>query len=99
MDPTIDELKAQLRELRADPRRPGARAEAQRLRGALARARQKRDVEDMEAPPQRRKWAPRRPTDSLAEDATDEQGRIMWGNDDVSGWPPELRSRRTALWR
>ncbi|MFJ6895640.1 hypothetical protein [Streptomyces hokutonensis] len=93
---TIPEIKKRLRELRADPGAEGATAEIQRLRGELVRARQKRDVTDMEASPQRpKKWAPRRPADSLAEDATDEDGKVMWGRDDVSGWPPELRARRT----
>ncbi|MFJ3772480.1 hypothetical protein ACIPX0_12370 [Streptomyces sp. NPDC090075] len=92
-------IKKRLRELRADPGTEGATAEIQRLRGELTRLRQTRDVADMEAPPKKpMRWAPRRPTDSLAEDATDEQGRIMWGNDDVSGWPPELRRRR-MIWR
>ena len=92
-------IKKRLRELRADPGTEGATAEIQRLRGELTRLRQARDVADMERPatPPKR-WSPRRPADSLAEDARDKDGKIMWGNDDVSGWPPELRARR-AIYR
>ncbi|MFF0015211.1 hypothetical protein [Streptomyces sp. NPDC005374] len=92
-------IKKRLRELRADPGAEGATAEIQRLRGELVRAKQAQDVKDMEAPPKRpKRWSPRRPSDSLAEDATDEDGRIMWGNDDVTNWPAELRARR-VMWR
>lgn len=96
---TIPEIKKRLRELRADPGTDGATAEIQRLRGELTRLRQAQDVSDREAPPKRpKRWSPRRPSDSLAEDATDEDGRIWWGNDDVTNWPAELRSRR-MMWR
>ncbi|MFJ8490380.1 hypothetical protein ACIRBZ_18785 [Streptomyces sp. NPDC094038] len=57
------------------------------------------DQEGGEAAPKRpKKWSPRRPADPMAEDEVDADGKIMWGNDDVSGWPPELRRRRT-IWR
>ncbi|MFI5880183.1 hypothetical protein [Streptomyces sp. NPDC051554] len=93
-------IKKRLRELRADPGTEGATAEIQRLRGELTRLRQARDVADMQAPPKPpKRWTPRRPADPMGGDEVDEDGKIMWGRDDVSGWPPELRSRNRTVYR
>src|SRR4051812_16255613 len=99
----LEEIKRQLRELRADPGQPGTRAKIQRLRGEYARAKQARDVadrSDTEAPPQRpKKWSPRRPADVPDEDATDEEKTFRWGNDVIpASWASAVRARR-SIWR
>ncbi|WP_210587129.1 hypothetical protein [Streptomyces sp. GESEQ-35] len=104
-------IKRRLRELRADPGAEGATGEAQRLIGELARARQARDVGDMERPASRR-TAPRQEREDggsgdhviPSQDgmpAPEPTPPVMVGNDDVSGWPPELRARarRSSLSR
>ncbi|MCI3238217.1 hypothetical protein [Streptomyces spinosisporus] len=107
----IDAIKKRLRELRADPRRPGARAEAQRLLGEVTRARQKQDVADMQGPADRR-TAHRQNSDHpvpkdhetrrdqpASEDPADGERTIRWGNDHVpKSWDQAVRARR-SIWR
>ncbi|EPD65602.1 MULTISPECIES: hypothetical protein [unclassified Streptomyces] len=101
-------IKRRIRELRAHLGQPGARAAIQRLIGELTRAKQAQDVADMQGPANRRTAhrqnsdhprdpdLPRRLDEPITGRETKEP--IMWVNDDVSGWPSELRRRRW-IWR
>ncbi|MEV2227011.1 hypothetical protein AB0H69_00310 [Streptomyces phaeochromogenes] len=88
-------IKKRLRELKADPSQPGTTAEAQRLRGELARMAQRRDVADMQGEPNRRSThTQERDARGASDVETPKDREPVWiGNDDVSGWPIELRER------
>ena len=106
MTKSLKGIKRRLRELRTNPGQPGARAEIQRLIGELTRAAQAKNITDMQgpasrttAPRQSPSDLPRRPGDPITgREDVDPKKPIMLGNDDVSSWPPELRSR-ARLWR
>ncbi|WP_020121809.1 hypothetical protein [Streptomyces canus] len=99
-------IKKRLRELRTDPGQPGATAEAQRLRGELARAVQARDVADMQSPAARRS-RPGQERDRDADTAPDDfpaSVRVELTDADraaVATWPSPLRAqlRRSSLSR
>ena len=98
----LEEIKRRLRELGSEPGQPGTRAEIQRLRGEYTRARQAKrsadqpDTADERTAHRQSSDLPRRLDEPITGRETKEP--IMWGNDDVSGWPPELRRRRW-IWR
>ncbi|WP_405906345.1 hypothetical protein OG742_11405 [Streptomyces sp. NBC_00828] len=87
-------IKRRLRELRADPGQPGARAEIQRLIGELRRAAQARDVADMTDPASRRSGPDEAvPTDRAS--GKDSRGLTPADREAIKTWPTSLRSR---LW-